>query len=64
MATSDYIRCNVCDTKVIYDGHWTTRDSWGDNWPTVICAECAKAMQPKLNELILDRIEKAAEEHQ
>lgn len=56
MAKADYICCDVCNCKVIYDGSWGTRDNWKDDeWPTIICAECTKAMKPKLTSLVADQ---------
>ena len=44
MAKSDYICCDICNCKVIYDGNWIARDNWetSGEWPTVICHDCAK----------------------
>lgn len=43
MAKADYILCEICDCKVIYDGYWNARDNWtNETWPLVVCGECAK----------------------
>ena len=52
MAKADYIRCDVCDCKVIYDGSWGTRDNWTeDEWPTVICGDCTRAL-PEITKIV------------
>lgn len=56
MAKGDYICCDVCDCKVIYDGGWGTRDNWKENdWPTIICEDCTKSMRPELTRIIEDQ---------
>lgn len=54
MALADYVRCDVCDCKVIYDGYWEMRDRWEENGnePTIICHECATRAGPKLAEAL------------
>lgn len=51
MAKADYVTCDVCDCKCIYDGDWTIRDAGsGDRMQgamkggkftySCICGEC------------------------
>jgi hypothetical protein len=61
MAKADYICCDKCNCKIIYDGHWNARNVWGDNesdWPGIFCSQCEKARKVELTGL-RERAEKA-----
>lgn len=40
MARADYIGCEVCDGKGLYDGYWEIRDR-EDISVAVLCSQCA-----------------------
>jgi len=57
MAKADYICCDVCNGKVIYDGNHNVRSNWNneEDWPIVICPTCAKQLQPALTTLMISQ---------
>lgn len=57
MAMSDYVQCEVCGHKAIYDGDYRLRDLWKNEGVEfgVICRNCAKT-----HELIVRQKEQLA----
>ena len=50
MSFRDYIHCQECDCKLIYDGEDSIRNAfeslWGDKQPTLLCLECSAKHKP------------------
>lgn len=47
MALSDYILCEMCDMKLIYDGSRAHREGWEEKFgsePKIYCPDCMEKL--------------------
>ena len=40
MASADYLKCEICGGKAVYDGNWNIRDQ--DNEVAALCIDCSE----------------------